>query len=223
MSAGTVTIIGATGLVGTYLTDLLKEDSSVNDIRLVTRRPVTDLHPKLEVRVIDFTNKEAFRAAIAGSQVLFCAVGTTQQKVKGDKEAYRKIDFDIPVHAASFCKETGCRQFLLVSSVGANAASSNFYLKLKGEVEESIRAVGIDSFSVFRPSILLGSRSESRPAEKIGQVLTQAFSPLLLGWFSKYKPVHASVVAKAMVQAARQAKDGFHVYHYNDMQALLKN
>jgi uncharacterized protein YbjT (DUF2867 family) len=162
MSAKTATIIGSTGLIGSYLLKHLKKHDSFSTIRLLVRRPVQNDHPKVQVKLIDFNDHESFKLGIDGSDVVFCAIGTTQAKVKGDKEAYRKVDYDIPVKAARFCKETGCSQFLLVSSIGADSKSKNFYLQLKGEVEDAIKQISLESVSIFRPSLLLGNRKETR-------------------------------------------------------------
>jgi len=213
----TATVIGATGLIGGNLVDLLQQDSSVETVRVVVRRPVQFSHSKVEVKLVNFSDPESFKLAIDGSDAVYCAVGTTQKKVKGDKEAYRKVDYDIPLHAARFCAETGCQKFLLVSSVGADSKSNNFYLKLKGEVEDDIKLLPIPMIAIFRPSILLGNRNETRPGEKIGQVVMQAFSFLLTGSWRKYKPIHAREVALAMIKASHQHEEGIYLYEYNRM------
>ncbi|MDQ3277128.1 MAG: NAD(P)H-binding protein [Bacteroidota bacterium] len=213
----TATVIGATGLIGGHLVDLLQQDASFETVRVLVRRPMPFNHPKVEVKLVNFTDPESFKLAIDGSDVVFCAVGTTQKKVKGDKEAYRKVDYDIPLHAARFCAETGCQKFLLVSSVGANSKSKNFYLKLKGEVEDDLKLLPIDMLAVFRPSILLGTRKESRPAEKIGQAIMFVFSFLLAGSWRKYKPINARTVAAAMIRASKQHDEGIFLYEYDRM------
>ncbi|HEY1023311.1 MAG TPA: NAD(P)H-binding protein, partial [Flavisolibacter sp.] len=171
----------------------------------------------VEVKLVNFADPESFKLAIDGSDVVFCAVGTTQKKVKGDKEVYRKVDYDIPLQAARFCAETGSQKFLLVSSVGANSKSNNFYLKLKGEVEDDIKLLPLKMIAIFRPSMLLGARKESRPAEKIGQVIMPVFSFLLSGSWRKYKPIHARDVAAAMIRASLQHNEGIYLYEYNRM------
>jgi uncharacterized protein YbjT (DUF2867 family) len=213
----TATIIGATGLIGSHVLKMLQDDPYYASIKVVLRRAVPLNHPKTHLQVIDFTDDAAFKAAIAGSDAVFSTVGTTQKQVKGDKVAYRKVDFDIPVHAAQFCVETGCPHFLLVSSVGANSKSNSFYIKLKGEVEDRIGTMNIRSISIFRPSMLLGKREEHRFAEGLTQTLFNMFSFLIP---SKFKPVEASDVARAMVAASKQETSGVHVYHYADMMAL---
>ncbi len=217
MSAKTATIIGATGLIGGELLNLLFDDDYFETVRVLIRRPFKREHPKLEKKLVDFNDNDSLLVALDGSDAIFCAVGTTQKKVKGDKEAYRKVDYDIPVHAARFCKMTGCKTFVLVSSVGANNKSGNFYLKLKGEVEDAVKEVGIESVHIMRPSMLLGNRNESRPGEKIGQGVMKAFSFLLP---SKYKPIQASDVAKAMLAVAKENKQGFFVYEHDQIKKL---
>src|SRR5512133_2905195 len=122
MESKTATIIGATGLIGNHLLQLLSADQYFSDIRILVRRPV-ECHQNVEIRIINFSDPHEFRSGISGSDAVFCAVGTTQKKVQGDRVEYRKVDYDIPVNAARFCDETGCPQMLLVSSVGANSRS----------------------------------------------------------------------------------------------------
>jgi len=196
----------------------LKEDNEFKEIRVLVRRPIELKHPKIKVSVIDFADLTAFKDALAGCDTVFIAVGTTQKKVKGDKTAYRKVDYDIPVNAAKYCAETGCSNFLLVSSVGADSKSSNFYLKLKGEVEDKISSMSIPSISIFRPSMLLGNRQESRLMESIAQVISKTLSILFP---SKYKPIEASDVAKAMIEAEKAGKKGVGFYHFREMKSLL--
>ena len=221
MPVKTATVIGATGLIGSHLVRLLQEENSIETIRVLVRRPVQFSQSKVEVKLVDFSDPESFKLAIDGSDAVFCAVGTTQSKVKGNKEAYRKVDHDIPVNAARFCAETGCRQFLLVSSVGASSRSNNFYLKLKGEVEDAVRQQKIPTISIFRPSLLLGDRKENRPGEKISQLVMPAFSFLLVGNWSKYKAIQAKELAAGMVKASKQTKNGFYLFEYNEIKKLV--
>jgi uncharacterized protein YbjT (DUF2867 family) len=145
---------------------------------------------------------------------VFCSVGTTQKKVNGNQIEYRKVDYDIPVKAAKFCEENEGTSFLLVSSVGADSASKNFYLAIKGEVEEAVMKRKIASISIFRPSLLLGDRKEFRIGEKISTILMKPLSFLIP---SIYKPIEVAQVAKSMCQAAVLNKPGIHIYHYAEM------
>lgn len=172
----TATLIGATGLIGSHLLELLLADDKFGTVRILVRRPFELNHPKLEKKLVDFSDMESYRLALEGSDVIFCAIGTTQKKVKGDKEAYRKVDFDIPVNAARLGKLCGCETFVLVSSVGASSKSNNFYLKLKGEVEDAVNACGITHLHIVRPSLLLGKRKEYRFGERIAQAVMPVIS-----------------------------------------------
>ena len=133
MSEKIATLIGATGLVGGELLSLLLDDDYFGKVRILIRRPFTMNHPKLERKLVDFSDADSLLVALDESDVVFCAVGTTFKKVKGDKEVYRKVDYDIPVHIAQYCKIMNCKTYILVSAVGADRKSRNFYLKLKGE------------------------------------------------------------------------------------------
>lgn len=207
----TATLIGATGLIGNYLLDQLLANDHFATVRILIRRPLEITHPKLEKKLVDFTDGDSLLAALEGSDVVFCATGTTQKKVKGHKAAYRKVDYDIPVNLARFCKMTGCETFVLVSAAGAGSKSSNFYLKLKGEVEDAVKAVGLRSVHIMRPSVLLGDRKEFRLGEKITKWVMKIFSFLIP---SKYKAIHGRDVAKAMVKVAKENKNGHFFYEY---------
>jgi uncharacterized protein YbjT (DUF2867 family) len=216
----TATIAGATGLIGSYLLEELLNDDYFDTVRVLTRRPFDISHPKLEKKLVDFENADSLLVALANTDVLFCAVGTTQKKVKGDKIAYRKVDYDIPVNLARYCKIVGCEKFILVSSVGANSKSNNFYLRLKGETEDAVKAVGLQSLHIMQPSMLLGDRKEVRTGERIGQVLMNAVSFLLP---TKYKPVQGRDVAKAMVTALKTNRTGTTIYRHKAIMTLLLN
>lgn len=213
------TLIGATGLIGSHLLNLLLADEYFDTVRILIRRPMEFSHPKLEKKLVDFTDAESFRLALEDCDVVFCSVGTTQKKVKGDKDAYRKIDYDITVNAARFCKLNGCETFVFVSSVGANSKSTNFYLKLKGEIEEGVVAVGLKKVHIMQPSLLLGTRKESRPVEKIAQWIMPLISFLIP---AKYKPVKADEVAKAMIYLSKTNDTGVDYCPFKKIKACAK-
>jgi len=194
------TIIGSTGLIGSHLLHLLINNPDYTTVRVLIRRPLEFSHPKLEKKLVDFNDMESFRLALEGTEVIFCCIGTTMKKMKGDKEAYRKIDYDIAVQAAQLGKACGCEKFVLVSAVDADSNSRNFYLKLKGETEEAVQASGIESVYILRPSLLIGNRKEFRAGEKFATWLMPLFAFLLP---ARYRPVKASEVAKAMVNAVK--------------------
>ncbi len=208
------TLLGATGLIGSHVLKNLIEDKSVSSITVIVRRKTDFDHPKVKEVVIDFKDENAFQNAIEPESVIFCAVGTTNKKVKGNTTKYRAVDYDIPVKAAQFGIEKDCQSFVLVSSMGANPKSSNFYTKLKGEVEEEISGLGYQNLYIFRPSLLLGKREEFRFGEKLAKFFMGTFSFLLP---SKIKPIQAKYVANAMVKASKVKINATQVYRYKDI------
>jgi uncharacterized protein YbjT (DUF2867 family) len=219
----TVTLIGSSGLVGAHLLDLLMQDEATTTIILPVRRDPGISHPKVRVVIMDFADEALYADVVSGSECVFCAVGTTNKKVGGDKDAYRKVDFDIPVKAAKAAAAAGVYSFVLVSAIGANPDNNaNFYLKLKGVTEEVVSKEHIPQVVLVRPSFLLGDRKESRPAEAVGKVLAGIISPLLFGGGRKFKAIQASDVAKAMLIATRKLPKGIHVLEFDQMRALVK-
>lgn len=222
MQGQTAVVIGATGLIGSQLVQLLLDDAAFTTVRILVRRPVSASHPKLIVQIVAFDNYHDLKEKISAGHSIFCCVGTTQKKVKGDKVAYRKVDFDIPVNTANAAIENGFKNYLLISSVGANLASGNFYLQLKGSVEDTISKLPFESIHFFRPSLLLGDRKEFRAGEKLAQVSMKALSFLFLEPFKKYKPIQSIDVAKAMIAAAKQQTKGLKIYEYGEIVGLTK-
>jgi len=211
------TIAGSTGLIGSLLLEELLNDPYFDTVRILIRRPIDITHPKLEKKIVDFNDDDSLLVALSNSDAIFCSIGTTQKKVKGNKEAYRKIDFDIPVKLARFSKMVGCEKFILVSSVGANSKGGNFYIKLKGEVEDAVKTIGLKSLHIMRPSFLLGERKEFRIGEVIGKVFMRLFSFVIP---SKYKAIQAKDVAKAMTAIAKKNGEGVFVYEYEQIKRL---
>lgn len=211
----TATLIGVTGLIGSHLLNELLNDPFYDTVKILIRRPIELTHPKLEKKLVDFNDSDSLLVAMSNSDAVFCAVGTTQKKVKGDKDAYRKVDYDIPVNTARFCKMTGCEKFILVSSVGANSKANTFYLKLKGEVEDAVKEVGLKSVHIMRPSMLLGDRKEFRLGEKIGKGVMKVIAFTFVWGMRKYQAIPASNVAKAMLVVSKKNVEGFFVYEYD--------
>jgi uncharacterized protein YbjT (DUF2867 family) len=211
-------IIGASGLVGSHLLQLLLNDSSIDKVRALVRHPLNIVHPKLEEVIIDFNDMDLYRKSIGKGDFIFSCIGTTMKKVKGNKTLYKQIDFDIPVNAARFGIEAGYEQFLLVSAHLANAKSSIFYNRLKGETEEIITTFPFESIHIFRPSFLIGERKEMRWLEITFGKLMEKISGMLP---DASKPIEAATVAGAMLKAALKDKKGLNWYSYKGMQELL--
>lgn len=215
----TASVVGATGLIGGYLLEELLNDSYFDTVRILIRRPIDTTHTKLEKKIVDFNDSDSVLVALSNSNVVFCAIGSTMKKVKGDKDAYRKIDFDIPVKVARLCKMTGCEKFILVSSAGANAKSSNFYRRLKGETDEAVKDAGPKTVHIMRPSLLLGERKEFRFGENIGKAVMTSLSFLIP---AKYKATQAKDVAKVMVALAKKKGEGFFIHDNEEIRELAK-
>jgi uncharacterized protein YbjT (DUF2867 family) len=218
-SSRTAVVIGATGLIGGFLVQELLADAAYGRVIALTRRPLELQHPKLTNRIVDFSDEAAIRAAFDHAEVIFCAIGTTQKQVQGDNAAYRKIDLDIPVSLAWIGQEKGVRNYVFVSAAGAAARTRNFYLGLKGEAEEAISGMKYTAFYALRPSLLLGPRKEHRTAERLAQSVMGALSFLFRGRLSRYHPVQAADVARAMVAADREGREGRHIWHYREIMA----
>jgi uncharacterized protein YbjT (DUF2867 family) len=213
----TATLVGSTGLIGSYLLEELLNDPHFDTIRILIRRPVDITHPKLEKKIVDFNDSDSLLVALSNSDVLFCSIGSTMKKVKGDREAYRKIDFDIPVKLARFCKMTDCEKFILVSSAGANSKSRNFYQRLKEETEEAVKSVGLKTVHIMRPSLLLGERKEFRLGENIGKALMTSLSFLIP---EKYKAIQGKDVAKVMLALSKKNDEGIFVHENIEIRNL---
>ena len=203
----TALIIGATGLVGGKIVNQLKDAKFYSKIVLLVRQKSEFNHMKFEERIVDFENIEA--SLIKGDDI-FCAIGTTKKKA-GSKENQYKIDCEYPYKIAQIAKENNAKQFILVSSIGADYNSSNFYLRTKGELEKKISELNFETFIILRPSIILGQRNEFRLGETIGIFFITLFSPLFFGSLKKYKGVRASAIASRMVIVANQNLKGKHI------------
>ena len=200
----TALVIGASGLVGTELCKQLLASSAYNQVILLNRKASGISHPKLSEKLINFDAPDL--QGIMGDDV-FCAIGTTLRKA-GSKQNQFRIDCEYPTTLAALLKGQGFKRFLLVSSIGADANSGNFYLRTKGQLEKNIIDLGYDYICIARPSILLGDRKEFRAGEKFAIVLMRILAPLMLGPLKPYRPVQASRVAAALIREANSAKKG---------------
>ena len=218
MEQKTAALIGASGLIGNEILSFLTQDDFYKEIRVITRRSLQIDHPKVKEMIINFEDEHAYSQSLLGVNHVFCAIGTTTKKVNGDKSAYRKIDYDIPVNAAKLSFDLGISHFSLVSSIGANDQSSNFYLQLKGEVEKEISLFAIPSIAIYRPSMLLGDRKEFRFGEVVSKYI---FVPLSFLVPAHYKPIQAKVVAKAMVENGKKEIPGIQISFYHEMMKMI--
>lgn len=193
----TAIILGATGLTGSLLLELLIDDPRYEKIKLFSRRKSDVVSPKIEEHIIDLFRLKEYQSDFT-ADVVFCCVGTTKAKTP-DKDTYRKIDFGIPTEAAVLAQQNGIENFIVISSLGANPKSSVFYSKLKGEMETLVLAKEIKNTYILQPSLIVGKRKEGR----LGEGMAAGFMNVLNFMIpAKYKSISAKAIAKAMQKLA---------------------
>jgi uncharacterized protein YbjT (DUF2867 family) len=208
-----VLLLGATGLVGRELLQILLADDGIERVTVVARRSTGVTAKKLEEHILDLGEMQQHPRLFA-VDAIFCALGTTI-KVAGSQERFRVVDHDYPLMAARLGKQQNAAHYLLVSALGANPRSRVFYNRVKGEVERDLLQLNYPRTTIVRPSLLLGERSESRLGERV-------FSHF--GWLMPpaYKPIHARDVATALVAAAHAQESPVQVIESRAMRARRK-
>jgi uncharacterized protein YbjT (DUF2867 family) len=196
----TAVVFGASGLVGTELVKELKPNDKYEQITLVVRTELNLSHPKITQLILsDYDNLTDHLRKLTASDY-FCCIGTTIKKA-GSKDNFRKVDFEIPLKIASLAKQLSIPNLIIISSVGADEKSKNFYLRTKGEMENAVRKIYNGNLKFLRPSLLMGNRNEQRAGEKIGIGFMKMFGWIFTGKMKKYKGIPAKTVARAMIQA----------------------
>ncbi len=203
-TSSSVVILGATGLVGAECVRRFAESSRFARVIALVRRPLgTVPSTRVETHVIDDFDRLDEAARHFRVSHIVCALGTTIKKA-GTQERFRRVDHDYPLAAARLGLREGARHFLLVSALGASAHSRIFYNRVKGELEDAIRALPYRSVTIVRPSLLLGERAEVRFGESIGKL----FAGVIPG---RYRPVQATAVAATVVRAASEDQPGVRI------------
>jgi uncharacterized protein YbjT (DUF2867 family) len=211
-------LFGASGFVGSYLLNDLLHSDFYDEVTIVVRKPLPIQHPKLRMLLSDYHNLRQNKSYLIADDV-FIALGTTKKKTPDQKEYYQ-IDHDYPVLAAELTQANGAKSVLFVSAVGANAESSIFYVKTKGEAERDLIALNFEHTHIFRPSMIMGNREESRPMEKIFIKAFSVINGLLIGGLKKYRGITAQRIAKAMIAAAQTDSEQLKIYHWEEMKNL---
>jgi len=211
-------IAGASGLIGGLLLDDLLQCSDYKEVVIIVRKELPIKNQKLKQLVIDFNKLDNYAEEITGD-VIFCCLGTTRKKTP-DLSVYRKIDHDYPLHLAQIALKNHIDQYHLVSALGANAGSSVFYNKIKGETERDITAIGVKCLQIYRPSLLTGDRKEKRFAERLAMGIFKIIDPLLIGTLKKYRSIPAKTVAEAMYKQSLIKQEGIFIHLSDQIKQL---
>lgn len=202
----TAVVFGATGMVGKELVYELLEGSEFLKVIAVVRNTLPLANGRLEQLKIDDYSKLSQYKDKLNADVYFCCIGTTIKQA-GSQEAFRKVDYDIPVQISHLAKEFNIPSLVIISSIGASAATSNFYLRTKGDMEQAVQGIYNGNLKIVRPSLLMGNRNEFRFGEKAATILMKALGILMIGPLKKYKGIYAWDVARAMIKSTYLPKE----------------
>ncbi len=203
-------LLGSSGLTGGHLLRLLLESGMYEEVRIFVRRDPGLIHPGLKITEGSFDRMEMYENFFTVDDI-FCCLGTTIKQA-GTKKAFRTVDHDYVLRAAYLGRDMGACRFFVITAMGADPKSLIFYNRIKGQVEEDLRLVPFRAIHVFRPSLLLGKRSEKRAGEKLAAALFGVFGFAFTGPLRRYRAIPANTVAAAMVRSASVDSKGFHVY-----------
>jgi uncharacterized protein YbjT (DUF2867 family) len=212
-------VAGSSGLVGNKLLPILLSAPEYSRVHALTRRPLPADNPRLANRVVRFDAPLDAQLKGLVCQEAFCCLGTTMRDA-GSQDAFYGVDHDLVIKFATFALGAGVERFVIVSSVGADPAAKNFYLRVKGETEKDLERLRFRSLDILQPSMLLGSRRELRVLELVAQPAMRLVSPLLLGQSERFRAIDADLVAAAMYGAARSMRKGVYRYTYSEIRKL---
>lgn len=203
-------VAGASGLVGGLLSQHLAASPDWTEVRLLVRRPIPTLAgPKVRQIIVDWDQLADWQEELVADAV-FCTLGTTRAKA-GSAEGFRRVDYEYPLALGRLAKAAGARHFGLVSSIGADPGSGLLYARTKGQIEGALRALGLNSLAILRPSLLLGDRAEFRLGERFAIALMKPLGPLFAGPLARYRGIEATTVARALERLALAAAPGVQV------------
>ncbi len=214
-------VAGGSGMVGSRLLPLLLDAPEYARVYALSRRPLPLEHPRFANRVVRLDAPLSLQLKGLSCHEAFCCLGTTR-RAAGSQAAFRAVDHDLVLAFARFAAAAGAERLVLVSAIGANAESKNFYLRVKGETEQDLTRLSLRALDILQPSVLLGMRRERRALELGMQLALGAIGPLLRGAAARWRPIQADTVAAAMRGAARSGRLGVTRYTYVDMRRLAQ-
>jgi uncharacterized protein YbjT (DUF2867 family) len=218
--AKTAVIVGASGLVGNELLQLLLNDDRYERVVVLVRIALATQHPKLKQQLVDFDQLDQVADYLIGADV-FCTLGTTIKKA-GSQAAFTRVDRQYPFKLAELSKQQGASSYLIVTAIGANPRSSIFYSQVKGQLEAELKNLQLNRLHIFQPSFLVGNRIEHRAGEQFVGKLMTAMAFLFVGALRKYKSIHVRTVAIAMIKAANDERLGNFTYTTDKIEDLAK-
>lgn len=207
----TALVLGATGLIGNLLTHRLVDSPLYASVKVLVRKSLPWQHPRLQEVLFDFDHPNGL---LTQASDIFCCLGTTIKKA-GSKNAFRAVDYQYPLDIARLGLANGATQFAIVTAAGADPGSAFFYNRVKGEVERDLMALNYPTLLVFRPSLLLGDRTETRLGERVAEGAMRLFGPLIP---AKYRGINAAKVANAMLTTTQEGLAGTHVFESDVLQ-----
>jgi len=205
-------IAGSTGLVGSNILSQLCNNN--HKVVALTRKPISGLPSKATELIVDF-DSFLTNGFLPKCDHIFICLGTTI-RIAGSKDNFRRVDIDYPLGVAKKALESGAKKLTLISTVGADSSSKNFYLGVKGELEDAIINLGFDSVNIFRPSFLIGSGGRNRAlSEKILMKLAKILDIFCIGSARKYRSIDAQILAKKMASSL-DSQPGINYYYFDD-------
>jgi uncharacterized protein YbjT (DUF2867 family) len=196
-------IIGATGATGKELLQLLLQDESITGVVALVRKSLPVQHEKLQVHVINFDRPEQWQGLVAGDMAFSC-LGTTL-KAAGSKDAQYKVDYGYQLAFAQAARQNEVPRFILISAGMANPKSLVFYSRMKGELEQAIRALNFESLTILRPG-LLSRPGTDRAGEKVSESVLRFYNKL--GLFKRLAPLPVRKLAMLMLRYGKQKNKG---------------
>lgn len=213
-----VILIGSSGLIGSNLLSELIQSEAISEILLLVRRSTDVSSSKVKELIVNFEKPNSYSIDIQ-ADIIYSCLGTTKSETP-NSSLYRQIDLEYPLNLAKLGQKNGVAQFHIISSLGADAGSSNSYLKLKGELEQELKKLTISSLHIYQPSFLIGERKKDRLADKIMKPVFRLIDPLLIGPLKKYRSIKAADVARVMLNQSIKDLKGTFTYPSIQIQEL---